>query len=1191
MNPAMTQSHWTALCGWMALEAAIVVVAAVLMCVALRRPTLQRAVWQAAALGLIGLFLAEVTGYYIDPVAPRTAAMVPNAQSRTEPISSRGEKPPSASRTVFPTEGLVVSEPMAPLGAESRTREWETTSNALPEQKPEPPWWPFQTWLVGCLLVVVWRVAASMALGQTQRRFAPITNGELLQRLEQMRVACSVSQRVRYYTDESMRSPMVYGARRPTLVLPFDFAERFTPAQQSAMLAHEFAHLEGRDALWRWVADAALALWWWHPGAWWARRQLRTTTELAADHASASVANGPAALAESLVILGRQMTHPSGNRGFGVVGGGFHSDLARRVTCLLAMEAVSPSRPESRWIRRGGSLLMILIATTVILGPWPWVSARAQRPTPSRALPGASADPTTDRGSLPAGHANSENQDKRAGPDLAGSVGLRLDGKTLVDWQPDEEVFDGLSLRPRSYVSHRIYAGLRSSTHESSLPGDSNALIADARLFIGNGALAEAYELLALLLEKDPQHTGAQKLKRRLEMVRSDSADPIGAGRSKEQLRQQMETIILPRFEAIGMEPLGFGLRRLLGAAVLSDASDELLKGLHLSTLATINGNHRISPQRILMRLWHGEKQPIAFVAALNQMLREATPRKLRYQLTGDGVVLDFFQEHPPWDFRTAGVILGSEFGVPAFSDEPRPEQPTLEPVFDANWKPSRAHIESKRSSLWNGGAHKPNEELNNPKESLDYVRALVKRERLGWAEPSQLEANANHLDMIQFYLDGVLRLYPDHEEAKKIQSELNALRNSGREEGSNPPTAPRTPLQAPGANIIGEDAKRPELYTRRFKVNPAVFEEGLEPVGGLADLQVRVRNFLVACGIDIPVSSLTASESNPSSYDSHRLQDQQLLFYNNRTGILFARLSLKDLDTLAQALGALEVSSGADSKTEPLAPSTPESRIRRALEEAAFPAQRKKQPDPVPPKEVRSVRLKVEIANIPEHRSEALGLDWLYGDASAPISEVESGQPVGNLPGATSPNAANFRVDRSSERGRVVELSQGQWIAFHEKLKLVGNGTLIQAPEVVVQEGRKGRVAIENSMTMVTGTQTLAPGKHAPQTESLMLGPSIDLKAHWIDNQWQIEMDARVVEFLGYDDPGKPSAGEPLRPLPRLRVREVQGTGKVADGHCLLFRGPMMEIRERKREGRLFKKAVEVVKRERLLILVTPVY
>ncbi len=102
------------------------------------------------------------------------------------------------------------------------------------------------------------------------------------------------------------------------------------------------------------------------------------------------------------------------------------------------------------------------------------------------------------------------------------------------------------------------------------------------------------------------------------------------------------------------------------------------------------------------------------------------------------------------------------------------------------------------------------------------------------------------------------------------------------------------------------------------------------------------------------------------------------------------------------------------------------------------------------------------------------------------------------------------------------------------------------------------------------------------------MLGPSIELKADWIDNQWQIEMEARVVEFLGYDDPGKPTASKPLRPLPRLRVREVQGIGTVANGHWLLFRGPMVETREQKREGRLFKKIVEVVKRDRLLILVT---
>ena len=80
-------------------------------------------------------------------------------------------------------------------------------------------------------------------------------------------------------------SPALAGAWRPRLVLPADFEQRFDAAEQSAILAHEAAHLHRHDNRWNLLACALAALQWFNPLAWWALRRFRADQELACDAA------------------------------------------------------------------------------------------------------------------------------------------------------------------------------------------------------------------------------------------------------------------------------------------------------------------------------------------------------------------------------------------------------------------------------------------------------------------------------------------------------------------------------------------------------------------------------------------------------------------------------------------------------------------------------------------------------------------------------------------------------------------------------------------------------------------------------------------------------------------------------------------------------------------------------------------
>ncbi|HVK08045.1 MAG TPA: M56 family metallopeptidase, partial [Gemmataceae bacterium] len=174
----------------------------------------------------------------------------------------------------------------------------------------EPPtsaWWPGVVWATGAAVVIGRRALGSLALRRLRRRLQTLAPGDLVVRVAAVGRRCGYRRLVRVRVARGLAAPLVFGHRRPVLVVPPDFAETFTPAQQEAIVAHELGHLAHRDPVWQWVATAAVALHWWNPAAWWARARHRDAGEAAADEFTAAVREGPTLLAESLVLLGRRL--------------------------------------------------------------------------------------------------------------------------------------------------------------------------------------------------------------------------------------------------------------------------------------------------------------------------------------------------------------------------------------------------------------------------------------------------------------------------------------------------------------------------------------------------------------------------------------------------------------------------------------------------------------------------------------------------------------------------------------------------------------------------------------------------------------------------------------------------------------------------------------------------------------------
>jgi beta-lactamase regulating signal transducer with metallopeptidase domain len=221
-------------------------------------------------------------------------------------------------------------------------------------------------WAAGSGLVLARAILVRLLFFLFPRRRV-IDDFELQERVRGIAKRFNFHRRVRIVECRRLASPVAFGFLQPTIGLPLGFASQFTDDEQNAILAHEVAHVSAADPLWQLAIDLVASALWWHPLVWWARRELREASEVAADEASLMVANGPAVLAECLVKLGTRLVAPRSLAWLGIQGNSFRSGLGRRVERLCKLEGCSWRAPDRVAIRTAKLLSPVGLAAIAIL--------------------------------------------------------------------------------------------------------------------------------------------------------------------------------------------------------------------------------------------------------------------------------------------------------------------------------------------------------------------------------------------------------------------------------------------------------------------------------------------------------------------------------------------------------------------------------------------------------------------------------------------------------------------------------------------------------------------------------------------------------------------------------------------------------------------------------------------------------
>lgn len=283
----------------------------------------------------------------------------------------------------------------------------------------------FSVWCLGAAVwsgLALWRIR-TFAVGLRQTRRAPAyLQGEV----HALALALGVKRVPLVRLSRRRVPPLVWAlGGRPTILLPAGLLRTLSAPQRTALLMHELVHLRRRDHIVKLVELAALALYWWLPAAWWARRKLEQAAEHCCDAEVVGRMPGASrAYAEALVatidfLSGTSQPLPLGASGFSQFG-----HVSRRIEMILQ----PPSRRPRihTWIS-----CLVLLAVSLAVLPlsvctlWaePARTTHAGVPDEASVEPEAatpSAEPSTDEQSCAGG----KFVDSESGKDWDANYGL-----------------------------------------------------------------------------------------------------------------------------------------------------------------------------------------------------------------------------------------------------------------------------------------------------------------------------------------------------------------------------------------------------------------------------------------------------------------------------------------------------------------------------------------------------------------------------------------------------------------------------------------------------------------------------------------------------------------------------------------------------------------------------------------------
>jgi HEAT repeat protein/beta-lactamase regulating signal transducer with metallopeptidase domain len=208
---------------------------------------------------------------------------------------------------------------------------------------------PVEWLLAGLYALVALGLVARVAVGRWSvarlaRSATPLDSPEWREMLRDLMWVAEVERPVRLLRSDLATMPMTWGTRHPVVLLPAA-ADGWSAERRRVVLLHELAHVARRDCLLQTLAALACALYWVHPGVWYAARRMRAERELACDDRVLAAGTRARSYAAHLLEVARAF-RPAGGASPVAVSMARPSQLEGRM--LAVLDAVRSRRAPSR---------------------------------------------------------------------------------------------------------------------------------------------------------------------------------------------------------------------------------------------------------------------------------------------------------------------------------------------------------------------------------------------------------------------------------------------------------------------------------------------------------------------------------------------------------------------------------------------------------------------------------------------------------------------------------------------------------------------------------------------------------------------------------------------------------------------------------------------------------------------------
>ncbi len=137
-------------------------------------------------------------------------------------------------------------------------------------------------WLAGFLAALAWLIGGCLSLLRLTRHCQRVDSGPLCDMLAQTASDLGIRRPISLLLSSKRAIPMTWGVRHPVVLLP-ETAHTWSPNRLRMVLIHELSHVARNDCLVQMLGHLVRGLYWWHPLAWLAVRQLRIEQEHACD--------------------------------------------------------------------------------------------------------------------------------------------------------------------------------------------------------------------------------------------------------------------------------------------------------------------------------------------------------------------------------------------------------------------------------------------------------------------------------------------------------------------------------------------------------------------------------------------------------------------------------------------------------------------------------------------------------------------------------------------------------------------------------------------------------------------------------------------------------------------------------------------------------------------------------------------